>query len=54
MRRTITQARVDHIDRSLYKMPPGRRAGAIDFRRHGVLLPFGGSRKDFAVPNPYV
>jgi hypothetical protein len=51
-RRTITLARVDHIDRSLYKMPPGRRAGAINFRQNGVLLPFGASRKDFAVPNP--
>ncbi|KAH7413716.1 hypothetical protein DE146DRAFT_761995 [Phaeosphaeria sp. MPI-PUGE-AT-0046c] len=52
IRRKITQARVDHIDRSLGKMPLGRRAGAIDFRQHGILLPFGASRKDFVVPNP--
>jgi hypothetical protein len=52
IRQAITLTRVDHIDRSLYRMPPGRRAGAIDFRRYGVLLPFGASRKDFAVPNP--
>jgi hypothetical protein len=53
IRRGITQARVDHIDRLLYRFPPGRRAGAIEFREHGVLLPFGASRKDFTVPNPY-
>lgn len=52
IRQAITLARVDHIDRSLYRMPPGRRARAIHFRRYGVLLPFGASRKDFAVPNP--
>ncbi|OAG01059.1 uncharacterized protein CC84DRAFT_1101145, partial [Paraphaeosphaeria sporulosa] len=52
IRRKITQARVDHIDRSLYRMPLGRRAGAIDFREHGVLLPYGVSRKEFTVPNP--
>jgi hypothetical protein len=33
-------------------MPLGRRAGAIDFRQHGVLLPFDASRKEFTVPNP--
>lgn len=54
VRRAITLARVDHIDRSLYRMQPGRRAGAFAFRQHGVLLPFGASRKDFAVPNPWV
>jgi hypothetical protein len=52
IRRKITQARVDHIDRSLCKMPLGRRAGTSDFRQHGVLLPFGASRKEFTVPNP--
>jgi len=52
IRRAVTTARIDHIDRSIYKMSPGRRAGAIDFRKHGVLLPFGASRKDFAMPNP--
>lgn len=54
IRRKITQARIDHIDRSLCKMPPGRRAGASDYRQHGILLPFGASRKEFIVPNPYV
>ncbi|KAH7111343.1 hypothetical protein B0J11DRAFT_412301, partial [Dendryphion nanum] len=44
--------RIDHIDRNIYKMSPGRRAGAIDFRKHGILLPFGASRKDFTTPNP--
>lgn len=52
IRRSITLARTDHIDRSVYKMSPGQRAGAMDMRRHGVLLPFGASRKDFSVPNP--
>ncbi|KAF9733843.1 hypothetical protein PMIN04_012859 [Paraphaeosphaeria minitans] len=52
IRRNITLARVDHIDCSLYKMPLGRRAGTIDFHRHGVLLPFGVSRREFTVPNP--
>lgn len=52
IRRSVTMTRVDHIDRHIYKMSPGRRAGAIDFRQHGVLLPFGASRKDFAMPNP--
>jgi hypothetical protein len=54
IRRRVTQARVDYIDRSLCKMPPGRRAGAIDFRQNGILLPFGASRKEFSVPNPWV
>ncbi|KAF2016823.1 hypothetical protein BU24DRAFT_366243 [Aaosphaeria arxii CBS 175.79] len=52
IRRAVTLARVDHVDRHIYKMSPGRRAGAMDFRQHGVLLPFGASRKDFTVPNP--
>lgn len=54
IRHSVTMARVDHIDRHIHKMSPGRRAGAMRFRAHGVLLPFGASRKDFSVPNPQV
>jgi hypothetical protein len=52
IRRSVTMSRIDHIDRSIYKMSPGRRVGVMRYRQDGVVLPFGSSRKDFVVPNP--
>lgn len=49
--RAVAEAKQDHIDRLLYKMPRARRAGAIHFRHSGVLLPFGASCVIFSEPN---
>ena len=56
LRRKTTMAcqRKDYVDRALYKMPPGWRAGTMKFRDDGVLLPFSASRREFDTPNPYV
>jgi hypothetical protein len=52
IRQSVTLRRTDYIDRHIYRLPPGRRAGAMEFRQHGILLPFGALRKDFTIPNP--
>lgn len=51
---TMARERKDFLDRALYKMPPGWRAGTMKFRDDGVLLPFSASRREFDTPNPYV
>lgn len=52
MRREVTLSRLDHIDSMLCKLSPGQRASAMHFRQHGILLPFGASRREFTIPNP--
>ncbi len=54
IRRETTMAgeRKDYVDRALYKMPPGWRAGMMKFRYDGVLLPYGASCREFDTPNP--
>lgn len=49
---TLAPERRDYLDRALYAKPPAHRLGAIRFREHGVLLPFGQSRDAYSVPNP--
>ncbi len=51
---TMARERKDYVDRALYKMPPGWRAGTMKFRYDGLLLPYGASRREFDTPNPYV
>ena len=45
-------SRVDYVDRAVLMRPPHLGLGMIDFRNHGVLVPFGQSRDAFIVPNP--
>ncbi|ERF68455.1 hypothetical protein EPUS_03773 [Endocarpon pusillum Z07020] len=54
VRRDTTMAcqRKDYLDRALYKIPPGWRAGTMKFRDDGILLPFSASRREFDTPNP--
>lgn len=56
IRRTVTVAepRKDYRDRHLLLQPrpPSRRTAKNQFRKDGLLLPFGSRRKDFQEPNP--
>jgi hypothetical protein len=51
---TLNPSRVDHLDRALYRLSPGKRTGTVKFRTDGILLPFGCSTEMFDTPNPYV
>lgn len=51
---TLAAERQDYLDRKLAVMEPAHRVCAETFRKDGLLLPLGYSRKDFAVPNPFV
>lgn len=51
---TFNDRRSDHVDRMLYCQPPYWRVATMHFRRYGILLPFGCSRRDFDTPNPFV
>lgn len=51
---TLAPQRVDHRDRWLFSQQPAHRVCASRFCDEGLLLPFGASREDFTVPNPYV
>ncbi|KAJ5164212.1 uncharacterized protein N7500_006042 [Penicillium coprophilum] len=44
----------DLLHRSLHGQPPYWRVATLKFRRDGILLPFGCSRKDFDTPNPTI
>jgi hypothetical protein len=49
---TLASERKDYLERALYTKPPSWRVCNIKFRKDGILLPFGTSRKDFDTPNP--
>jgi hypothetical protein len=51
---TLSPLRKDHLERSLYDQPLGWRVPRMQFRKDGILLPFGASRAAFMGPNPYV
>ncbi|KAL9041133.1 MAG: hypothetical protein Q9214_004213 [Letrouitia sp. 1 TL-2023] len=49
---TLAPKRKDYLDRALVSMPPAWRACVVKFRKDGILLPFGSSRREFDTPNP--
>ena len=49
---TLAAKRKDYVDRALLLKPPTWRVCAMKFRKDGILLPFGSSRKEFDTPNP--
>lgn len=51
---TMAPERKDYLDRSLCAQLPEWRVSKMDFRRNGILLPFGSSKKLFDTPNPSV
>ncbi|PQE06221.1 MYND finger family protein [Rutstroemia sp. NJR-2017a BBW] len=52
METTLAPSRRDYIERAFFTRPPAWRVCAQKFRKDGILLPFGQSRKEFTVPNP--
>ncbi|KAF8860575.1 hypothetical protein BDZ45DRAFT_619601 [Acephala macrosclerotiorum] len=52
IRISTTLARMDHVDRALFRQQPAWRIGMMKFREDGILLPFGASRHSFNKPNP--
>lgn len=52
---TLASSRADFRDRWYFNMhTPFMRAVNQNFRKDGIVLPFGRSRDGFDVPNPYV
>jgi Domain of unknown function (DUF4470) len=49
---TLAQERKDYLERMLYNKPPAWRVCTMKFRKDGILLPFGFSRRNFDTPNP--
>lgn len=49
---TLAPERKDYVDRALFTQPPAQRVCTMKFRKDGILLPFGSSRKEFDTPNP--
>ncbi|KAI9651810.1 MAG: hypothetical protein M1829_002440 [Trizodia sp. TS-e1964] len=49
---TLAPERIDYLERAFYKRPPHWRICNAKFRKDGILLPLGSSRKDFNTPNP--
>ncbi|KAL7628839.1 hypothetical protein AAE478_000354 [Parahypoxylon ruwenzoriense] len=49
---TIAPQRVDYRERRYFVQPPSHRTSAQKFREDGVLLPFGGPRDIYTIPNP--
>ena len=49
---TMGPERKDQRERVLYPQPPGWRVSRMRFRRDGILLPFGASRREFDTLNP--
>lgn len=49
---TLAPQRKDHVDRYLFTQTPTQRVCVMKYRRDGILLPFGNSRKSYDVPNP--
>lgn len=50
---TMAKTRRDYVDRHLVCHSRPHRVAITQFRKDGILLPFGSSRQDFQVPNPY-
>ncbi|CAI7658005.1 unnamed protein product [Penicillium glandicola] len=50
----LAPRREDLFHRFLYAQPRHWRVSTMKFRRDGILLPFGCSRKEFDTPNPLV
>ncbi|KAF7519618.1 hypothetical protein PCG10_009904 [Penicillium crustosum] len=48
----LADKRVDSLHRTLHAQPRYWRLSTMKFRRDGILLPFGCSRKEFDTPNP--
>jgi hypothetical protein len=51
---TMAPHRVDFRHRELMLQQPEHRICKERFREDGILVPFGYSRKEFTIPNPYV
>jgi hypothetical protein len=51
---TLDANKRDFLDIYMFAWPPGQRVGRWNFRKEGILLPFGCSTKEFDTPNPYV
>ena len=49
---TMAAERKDYLDRWLCAQLPELRVSKMNFRTHGILLPFGSSKKPFDTPNP--
>ncbi len=49
---TLAPERKDFLDRALLNQPPAWRACTVKFRKDGILLPFGSTRKELDTPNP--
>jgi hypothetical protein len=49
---TLAPERKNYLERALYTRPLPWRVCNTKFRKDGVLLPFGSSRRDFDTPNP--
>lgn len=54
MATTMAPEREDYREQEQYAQLPEWRVSKMDFRRSGVLLPFGSSKKLFDTPNPLV
>lgn len=51
----VTKAEQQHeIYRDFCFLHPENRVGKEKYRDDGIMLPFGASRADFTIPNPYV
>ncbi|KAJ5956141.1 hypothetical protein N7501_010420 [Penicillium viridicatum] len=50
----LADKRVDSLHRTLHAQPRYWRLSTMKFRRDGILLPFGCSRKEFDTPNPMI
>ncbi|KAK7937625.1 uncharacterized protein PG986_014493 [Apiospora aurea] len=49
---TLADSRKDYRNRNLLLHPPPHRIAIYQFRKYGLLLPFGSSRLAFQEPNP--
>lgn len=49
---TLAESRRDYRDRYLSFHPPSHRIAINQFRKDGLLLPFGSPRQEFQNPNP--
>jgi len=49
----LAPSRKDYPERALYGQSPRWRICTLRFRSDGILLPFGASREEFDIPNPY-
>ncbi|KAI5479842.1 hypothetical protein MNV49_002654 [Pseudohyphozyma bogoriensis] len=50
----LAPSRVDYRDRSLAPLKPSHRLSIFDFRRFGLVLPFGALNAHFNIPNRFL